>query len=68
MMAELNLTPFQTVVLILLITVALVFLWCKKSYYQLDIKPKADTEGDNATRNIQETYGAYIQAQGNYYN
>lgn len=68
MATELNLTPTQALVLIALITVALIFLWLKKSYYQLDIEPRVDTVEDKTTDQLNDCFGAYIQAQGNYYN
>lgn len=64
---ELNLSASQFIVLAIILMLALTVLWLKKSYFQLDIEPKADTV-DNTTRNVGTRYGAYIQSQGNYYN
>lgn len=68
MVTELNLSASQFIVLAIILTLALTVLWLKKSYFQLDIEPKTDTVTDNTTRNVGTRYGAYIQAQGNYYN
>lgn len=65
---ELNLSATQFIILVIILTLALSVLWLKKSYFQLDIEPKTDTVTDNTTRNVGTRYGAYIQAQGNYYN
>lgn len=68
MATELNLSATQFIILVIVLTLALAALWLKKSYFQLDIEPKTDTVTDNTTRNVGTRYGAYIQAQGNYYN
>lgn len=68
MATELNLSATQFIILVIVLTLALTALWLKKSYFQLDIEPKTDTVTDNTTRNVGTRYGAYIQAQGNYYN
>lgn len=68
MATELNLSTTQFFILVTVLSIALTVLWLKKSYFQLDIEPKADTVTDNTTRNVGTHYGAYIQAQGNYYN
>lgn len=68
MATELNLSATQFVILVIVLTLALTVLWLKKSYFQLDIEPKTDTVTDNTTRNVGARYGAYIQAQGEYYN
>lgn len=68
MATELNLSATQFIILVIVLTLALTALWLKKSYFQLDIEPKTDTVTDNTTRNVGARYGAYIQAQGNYYN
>lgn len=68
MATELNLSASQFIVLAIILMLALTVLWLKKSYFQLDIEPKADTVTDNTTRNVGARYGAYIQSQGNYYN
>lgn len=65
---ELNLSASQFIVLAIILMLALTVLWLKKSYFQLDIEPKADTVTDNTTHKECTHYGAYIQAQGNYYN
>ncbi|MDU4481508.1 MAG: hypothetical protein E7I98_05790 [Streptococcus vestibularis] len=68
MATELNLSATQFFILVTVLSIALTVLWLKKSYFQLDIEPKTDTVTDNTTRNVGARYGAYIQAQGNYYN
>jgi hypothetical protein len=65
---ELNLSATQFFILVTVLSIALTVLWLKKSYFQLDIEPKTDTVTDNTTRNVGTRYGAYIQAQGKYYN
>ena len=65
---ELNLSANQFIILAIILMLALTVLWLKKSYFQLDIEPKADSVTDNTTRNVGTRYGAYIQSQGNYYN
>lgn len=68
MATELNLSATQFMILVIILTLALAVLWLKKSYFQLDIDPKTDTVTDNTTHKECTHYGAYIQAQGNYYN
>ena len=43
MATELNLSATQFIILVIVLTLALAALWFKKSYFQLDIEPKADT-------------------------
>ncbi len=68
MATELNLSASQFIVLAIILMLALTVLWLKKSYFQLDIELKTDTVTDNTTHKESTHYGAYIQAQGNYYN
>lgn len=68
MATELNLSATQFFILVTVLSIALTVLWLKKSYFQLDIEPKTDTVTDNTTSNVGTRYGAYIQAQGKYYN
>ena len=68
MATELNLSATQFIILVIVLTLALAALWLKKSYFQLDIEPKTDTVTDNTAHKESTHYGAYIQAQGNYYN
>lgn len=68
MATELNLSATQFIILVIILTLALAALWLKKSYFQLDIEPKTDTVTDNTIHKESTHYGAYIQAQGNYYN
>lgn len=67
MATELNLSASQFIVLAIILMLALIVLWLKKSYFQLDIEPKTDNVTDT-TRNVGTRYGAYIQSQGKYYN
>lgn len=68
MATELNLSATQFIILAIILTLALVALWLKKSYFQLDIEPKTDTVTDNTTHKESTHYGAYIQSQGKYNN
>lgn len=64
-MQELNLTPFQAIVLIVLLLLLSIILYHFKSQTVIDL------EEDNQTNQIAPVsmrYGAYIQAQGNNYN
>lgn len=64
-MQELNLTPFQSIVLVVLLLLLSIVLYHFKSQTAIDL------EEDNQTTQITPVsirYGAYIQAQGNYYN
>ena len=68
MATELNLSATQFIILAIVLSLAVTVLWLKKSYFQLDIELKTDTATDNTTHKECTHYGAYIQAQGNYYN
>ena len=68
MATEQNLSANQFIILAIILTLALTILWLKKSYFQLDIEPKTETVTDNTTHKESTHYGAYIQAQGNYFN
>lgn len=46
MATELNLSATQFIILVIILTLVLVALWLKKSYFQLDIEPKTDTVTD----------------------
>ena len=43
MTTELNLSASQFIILAIILMLALAALWLRKSYFQLDIEPKADT-------------------------
>ncbi|GAB6737991.1 hypothetical protein BOVMAS36_01330 [Streptococcus uberis] len=64
MIQELNLTPFQAIVLIVLLLLLSAVLSHFKSHTVIEI------EEDNQTpvRAVSTRYGAYIQSQGNYCN
>ncbi|MBL1126043.1 hypothetical protein F9856_07820 [Streptococcus suis] len=54
--------------LIAILTPLNIFLWLHLGTYQLHNKPKIKSEGNNTRRLTNANYGAYIQAQGRYYN
>ncbi|HFI0041612.1 TPA: hypothetical protein ACGOTH_002129 [Streptococcus suis] len=54
--------------LIAILTPLNVYLWLHLGTYQLHSKPKTEPEGNNSRRLTNANYGAYIQAQGRYYN
>lgn len=80
MTTELNLSANQFIILAIILSLALIVLWSKKSYFQFDIEPVTEhvtehvtepvTEHvtDNTALNVNTHYGAYIQSQGKYYN
>lgn len=55
MATELNLSATQFIILVIVLTLALVALWLKKSYFQLDIEPKTDTVTDPRAKNVLTT-------------
>lgn len=54
--------------LIAILTPLNIFLWLHLGTYQLHSKPKNVSEGQYTRPLKNELYGAYIQAQGRYYN
>lgn len=68
MTEELNLPPEQTLALIAILLPLVVYLWFHLGTYQLHSKPKTELEGKDTRRLTNANYGAYIQAQGRYYN
>lgn len=64
MIQELNLTPFQTIVLIVLLLLLSAILSHFKSHTVIDIEEDIQTPA----RAVSTRYGAYIQSQGKYYN
>ncbi|HEM3494336.1 TPA: hypothetical protein U1B17_001440 [Streptococcus suis] len=54
--------------LLAILTPLNIFLWHHLGTYRLHIKPKTEPEGNNPRRLTNANYGAYIQAQGRYYN
>lgn len=69
-MQELNLTLEQSLSLIVILFPLAIFLWFGVGLgsFQLDIEPKTKPEGKHTRRLTNANYGAYIQAQGRYYN
>ncbi|MGT2964572.1 hypothetical protein [Streptococcus acidominimus] len=64
MLDELNLPMEQKLALVIVLAIVNIFLWRNLGYFRLDIEPK-----QKDTRKLQNAnYGAYIQAQGRYYN
>lgn len=68
MTEELNLPPEQTLALIAILLPLVVYLWFHLGTYQLHSKPKNTPEGQYPRQLTNANYGAYIQAQGRYYN
>ncbi|HEM3578170.1 TPA: hypothetical protein U1C15_001844 [Streptococcus suis] len=70
MTEELVLTFEQTMILLAILTPLNIVLWFRVGLgnFQAPDKPKTKPEGNNPRRLTNENYGAYIQAQGRYYN
>ncbi|MEX5398724.1 hypothetical protein ABPH35_10400 [Streptococcus sp. ZJ93] len=65
---EINLPIGQKIILVIILAIVNVLLWRHLGHFQLDSKPKKKPT-DKDTRKLQNAnYGAYIQAQGRYYN
>lgn len=56
---ELNLSATQFFILAIILMLTLTVLWLKKSYFQLDIEPKADTVTDNHAQRRHTLRGLY---------
>ncbi|MGV3353900.1 hypothetical protein [Streptococcus orisratti] len=67
-MNELNLTPTQSIILIIVCLVILVLLWHYESDIELDLTPKIDEVEENKTDHVKERYGAYIWLSNKHYN
>lgn len=67
-MNELNLTPTQSIILIIICLFILVLLWHYESYIELDITPKIDRVEGNTADHVKECYGAYISFSNKDYN
>lgn len=67
-MEELNLTPEQTLVLIVILLPLVIYLWHHLGTFRLDIESKNKTENEHTRQLTNANYGAYIQSQGRYYN
>ena len=68
MQNELNLTPTQSIILIIVCLVILILLWRYESYIELDISPQTDKVEENTTAHVQERYGAYVWLAGKRFN
>ena len=67
-MNELNLTPTQSIILIIICLFILVLLWRYESYIELDITPTIDRVEGNTADHVKELYGAYISFSNKDYN
>ncbi|MBM7636230.1 hypothetical protein [Streptococcus saliviloxodontae] len=67
-MNELNLTPTQSIIFILVCLVILVLLWRYESYIELDITPKTDKIEENTIDHVKVRYGAYLWLSGKRFN
>ena len=65
---ELDLTPTQSIILIIVCLVILILLWRYDSYIELDISPQTDKVEENTTAHVQERYGAYLWLAGKKFN
>lgn len=65
---ELDLTPTQSIILIIVCLVILILLWRYESYIELDISPQTDKVEENTTAHVQEHYGAYVWLAGKKFN
>ncbi|WP_099775927.1 hypothetical protein [Streptococcus suis] len=70
MTEELTLTFEQTLILLAILIPINFFLWFGVGLgtFQAPDKPKIKPEGKHTRRLTNANYGAYIQAQGRYYN
>ena len=68
MQNELNLTPTQSIILIVVCLVILVLLWRYGSHIELDISPQTDKTEENTTAHVKERYGAYVWLAGKKFN
>lgn len=67
-MQELNLTPEQTMLLIIILIPVVIYLWHHLGSFQLDIEPETKPEGQHTRPPQHELYGAYIWLAGKRYN
>lgn len=68
MQNELNLTPTQGIIVIIVCLVILVLLW-RYDKPQNDTDTLLNTKPTETPKDyVKERYGAYIQSQGRYYN
>lgn len=67
-MNELNLTPTQSITLIIICLFFLILLLRYESYIELDITPKTYRVEGNTATHVKERYGAYISFSNKDYN
>ncbi len=67
-MNELNLTPTQSIILIIICLFILILLLRYESYIELDITPKTYRVEGNTEDHLKECYGAYISFSNKDYN
>ncbi|QBX08397.1 hypothetical protein JavanS257_0007 [Streptococcus satellite phage Javan257] len=60
--------PEQLLLFIVALSIVNIFLWLHLGYFQLDTELKDKPEGKYTKKLQNANYGAYIQAQGRYYN
>ncbi|HEL1638259.1 hypothetical protein [Streptococcus suis] len=68
MQNELDLTPTQSIILIIVCLVILILLWRYESYIELEISPQTDKVKEITTDHVQERYGAYVWLAGKKFN
>lgn len=68
MQNELNLTPTQGIIVIIICLVILVLLWRYESHIELDISPQTDKAEENTTDQVKERHGAYLWLAGKRFN
>ncbi|HEL2052780.1 TPA: hypothetical protein TY416_000016 [Streptococcus suis] len=68
MQNELDLTPTQSIILIIVCLVILILLWHYESHIELDISSQTDKVEENTTTHVQERYGAYVWLAGKKFN
>ncbi|CYV15211.1 hypothetical protein HPA07_08930 [Streptococcus suis] len=67
MQNELDLTPTQSIILIIVCLVILILLWRYESHIELEISPQTD-KVKITTDHVQERYGAYVWLAGKKFN
>ncbi|NQN50401.1 hypothetical protein HPA16_08625 [Streptococcus suis] len=68
MQNELDLTPTQSIILIIVCLVILILLWRYESHIELEISPQTDKVEENITAHVQERYVAYVWLLNKHYN
>ncbi|MGT2934827.1 hypothetical protein ACVR0P_02815 [Streptococcus castoreus] len=67
-MNELNLTPTESIILIIVCLVILFLLWRYESYIELDISPQTDKVEENTIDHVKEHYGVCVWLAGRKFN